>query len=227
VAGYIARPSVCLYFSDTKWNFRLYNQLFRRSLQGDDSQGGGGGSDILSLLTTLLGGSSGVSNLAWHVYSTNTALQDITVIKQVSAELQQSIIAISADGRNTRWYPKYSVLVSPSIQPLWKREAQILTSQTVNSGLYCEVFVATACVKTCDGGTGVYIWKGTTSRVMAADRAHVEFDDCYNVILEYSGYTIVNCMLHSVLNAQFLSAQLQCVWSDNLILSTSHRHATQ
>jgi hypothetical protein len=47
--------------------------------------------------------------------------------------------------------------------------------------------------------------------VMAADRPHVEFDDFYNVILEYSGYTIVNCMLHSVLNAPFLSAHLQCV----------------
>jgi hypothetical protein len=35
-----------------------------------------------------------------------------------------------------------------------------------------------------DGGTGVYMWEGTTLRVMAADRPG-EFYDIYSVILEY------------------------------------------
>jgi hypothetical protein len=42
-----------------------------------------------------------------------------------------------------------------------------------------------------DGGTGVYMWEGTTSRVMAADRHYGEFYDFYSVSPEYFGYTLV------------------------------------
>jgi hypothetical protein len=38
-----------------------------------------------------------------------------------------------------------------------------------------------------DGGTGVYTWEGTTSRVMAADRPYDEFYDYYSVSSEYFG----------------------------------------
>jgi hypothetical protein len=41
-----------------------------------------------------------------------------------------------------------------------------------------------------DGGTGVYMREGTTSRVMAADRPYDEFYDFY-VRPEYIGYTLV------------------------------------
>jgi hypothetical protein len=39
----------------------------------------------------------------------------------------------------TRWYPKYSGLVPPSVQQLWLCEAPVQTGQNVNSGFYCEV----------------------------------------------------------------------------------------
>jgi hypothetical protein len=42
-----------------------------------------------------------------------------------------------------------------------------------------------------DGGTGVYMWEGTTSRVMAAEWLYGEFYDFYSVIPEYFGYTLV------------------------------------
>jgi hypothetical protein len=42
-----------------------------------------------------------------------------------------------------------------------------------------------------DGGTGVYMWEGTTSRVMAADRPYGEFYDFYSVSPEYFGFTLV------------------------------------
>jgi hypothetical protein len=42
-----------------------------------------------------------------------------------------------------------------------------------------------------DGGTGVYMWEGTTSRVMAAYRPYGEFYDFYSVSPEYSGYFLV------------------------------------
>jgi hypothetical protein len=45
-----------------------------------------------------------------------------------------------------------------------------------------------------DGGTGVYMREGTTSRVMAADRPYGDFYDFYSVSPEYFGYTLV---LHS------------------------------
>jgi hypothetical protein len=38
-----------------------------------------------------------------------------------------------------------------------------------------------------DGGTGVYMREGTTSRVMAADRPYGEFYDYYSVSPEYFG----------------------------------------
>jgi hypothetical protein len=38
-----------------------------------------------------------------------------------------------------------------------------------------------------DGGTGVYMREGTTSRVMAADRLYGEFYDFYSVSSEYFG----------------------------------------
>jgi hypothetical protein len=42
-----------------------------------------------------------------------------------------------------------------------------------------------------DGGTGVYMWEGTTSRVMAADMPYGEFYGFYNVSPEYFGFTVV------------------------------------
>jgi hypothetical protein len=42
-----------------------------------------------------------------------------------------------------------------------------------------------------DGGTGVCMWEGTTSRVMAADRPCGEFYDFYSVSSEYFGYTLL------------------------------------
>jgi hypothetical protein len=39
-----------------------------------------------------------------------------------------------------------------------------------------------------DGGTSVYMWEGTTSRVMAADRPYGEFYDFYSISPEYFGY---------------------------------------
>jgi hypothetical protein len=38
-----------------------------------------------------------------------------------------------------------------------------------------------------DGGTGVYMREGTTSRIMAADRPYGEFYDFYSVCPEYFG----------------------------------------
>jgi hypothetical protein len=42
-----------------------------------------------------------------------------------------------------------------------------------------------------DGGTGVYIREGTTSRVMSADRPYGEFYDFYSVISEYFGFMLL------------------------------------
>jgi hypothetical protein len=42
-----------------------------------------------------------------------------------------------------------------------------------------------------DDGTGVYMRKGTTSRVMVADRPYGEFHDFYSVSPEYFGYTFI------------------------------------
>jgi hypothetical protein len=42
-----------------------------------------------------------------------------------------------------------------------------------------------------DGGTGVYTRKGTTSRVMAADRPYGEFNDFYSISPEYFEYFLV------------------------------------
>jgi hypothetical protein len=39
-----------------------------------------------------------------------------------------------------------------------------------------------------DGGTGVYMREGTTSRAMAADRSYGEFYDFYSVSSEYFAY---------------------------------------
>jgi hypothetical protein len=41
-----------------------------------------------------------------------------------------------------------------------------------------------------DGGTGVYMREGTTSRAMAADRPYGEFYGVYSVGPEYFGYTV-------------------------------------
>jgi hypothetical protein len=43
-----------------------------------------------------------------------------------------------------------------------------------------------------DGGTGVYMREGTTSRVMAADRPYGDFYDFYSVSPEYFGYILVS-----------------------------------
>jgi hypothetical protein len=42
-----------------------------------------------------------------------------------------------------------------------------------------------------DGGTGVYMREGTTSRVMAADRPYGDFYNFYSAIPEYFGYHLV------------------------------------
>jgi hypothetical protein len=42
-----------------------------------------------------------------------------------------------------------------------------------------------------DGGTGVYMREGTTSRVMVADRPYSEFCEFYSLSPEYVGYTLV------------------------------------
>jgi hypothetical protein len=42
-----------------------------------------------------------------------------------------------------------------------------------------------------DSRTGVYMWEGTNSRVMAADRPYGELYDFYSVSPEYFGYTFV------------------------------------
>jgi hypothetical protein len=43
-----------------------------------------------------------------------------------------------------------------------------------------------------DGGTGVYMREGTTSRMMAADRPYGEFHDFYSFSPEYFRYTLVS-----------------------------------
>jgi hypothetical protein len=43
-----------------------------------------------------------------------------------------------------------------------------------------------------DGGTSVYMWEGTTLRVMVADRPYGEFYDFYSISLEYFGYQHIN-----------------------------------
>ena len=45
-----------------------------------------------------------------------------------------------------------------------------------------------------DGGTGVYMWEGTTSRVTAADRPYGEFYGFYSVSPENFGSTHVRCL---------------------------------
>jgi hypothetical protein len=42
-----------------------------------------------------------------------------------------------------------------------------------------------------DSGTGIYMWEGTTSRVMAANKPYGEFHDFYSISLEYFGYHYV------------------------------------
>ena len=42
-----------------------------------------------------------------------------------------------------------------------------------------------------DGGTGVYLREGTTSRTTVADRPYVELYDFYSVSLENFGYHLV------------------------------------
>jgi hypothetical protein len=42
-----------------------------------------------------------------------------------------------------------------------------------------------------DGGTGVYMREGNTSRVMAADKPYVVFYDFYSVSPDYFGYSLV------------------------------------
>jgi hypothetical protein len=41
------------------------------------------------------------------------------------------------------------------------------------------------------GGTGVYLWEGATSKVMAVNRPYGEFYNFYSVSPEYLGYTLV------------------------------------
>ena len=49
-----------------------------------------------------------------------------------------------------------------------------------------------------DGGTGVYMWEGTTSRVTAADRPYGEFYGFYSVSPENFGSTHVRMFMHAL-----------------------------
>ena len=51
-----------------------------------------------------------------------------------------------------------------------------------------------------DGGTGVYMREGTTSRVTAADRPYGEFYDFYSVSPENFGYHLVYSLLPQTLH---------------------------
>jgi hypothetical protein len=42
-----------------------------------------------------------------------------------------------------------------------------------------------------DGETSVYMWEGTTSRMMAANRPYGEFYDCYSISPEYFEYRLI------------------------------------
>ena len=44
-----------------------------------------------------------------------------------------------------------------------------------------------------DGGTGVYMWEGTTSGVTVADRPYGEFYDFYSFSPENFGYHLIVC----------------------------------
>jgi hypothetical protein len=50
-----------------------------------------------------------------------------------------------------------------------------------------------------EGGTGVYMREGTSSRVMAADRPYVAFYDFYSVSSEYFGYILVHSDFQNVI----------------------------
>jgi hypothetical protein len=54
-----------------------------------------------------------------------------------------------------------------------------------------------------DSVTGVYMWEGTTSRVMAADRPYGEFYDFYSVSPDCFGYHLV-CSLFCLNTVKFL-----------------------
>jgi hypothetical protein len=61
-----------------------------------------------------------------------------------------------------------------------------------------------------EGGTGVYMWEGTTLRVMMTDRPYGEFYDFYSVSLEYIGYYHVVCQNWSmVLTVRYIHDTLQ------------------
>jgi hypothetical protein len=51
-----------------------------------------------------------------------------------------------------------------------------------------------------DGGTGVYMREGTTSRVMESDKPYDEFYDFYRVSSEYFGHTFVVYLKPKILN---------------------------
>ena len=53
-----------------------------------------------------------------------------------------------------------------------------------------------------DGGTGVYMREGTTSRVMAADRTYSKFYDFYSVSPENFGSTHVNMRISQKITSQ-------------------------
>jgi hypothetical protein len=56
-----------------------------------------------------------------------------------------------------------------------------------------------------DVGIGVYIWEGTNSRMMAADRSYGKFYDFYSVSPEYFGYS------HVVL-IEYNTGNSTCAW---------------
>jgi hypothetical protein len=53
--------------------------------------------------------------------------------------LYRSVHPLVIHSYTTKWYPKYSGPVSPSIQQLWECKALVPIGQTVNSRFYCDV----------------------------------------------------------------------------------------
>jgi hypothetical protein len=61
-------------------------------------------------------------------------------------------------------------------------------SQSVLDALMTEKDIQKLSKNEEDGGTGVYMWEGTTSRVMVSNRPYGEFYDFYSISPEYFGY---------------------------------------
>jgi hypothetical protein len=73
-----------------------------------------------------------------------------------------------------------------------------------------------------DGGTGVYMWEGTTSRVTAADRPYGEFYNFYSVSPENFGSTLVAAVTLAIYELFDLALILRCDLEKVCFLSTEH-----